>query len=219
MNKYYNNAYDYGNTIDNMLMEDESVIWKGKPKKSAFIINSSTKMMPIALIWLLFDGFIIATILSTGIGKLSGMGLFFIFFFAFHLAPVWIWLFNMLTAAGRWNNTEYAVTDKRIIIRNGLVGYEYQSLYYTEIGNVSLHVGFFDNMLGVGDIYILMNNYNNTSKSAPAILDVEDVQRVFSIVQRTVLDIQTDIQYPNALRPENNPGYKTAYRPEDDNRF
>lgn len=223
MNKYYADGYSYyngGNNIDAMLMPDESIIWRGTPKKNAFIINSATKMMPFALMWLLFDGFFIAAFLSFGgIGLMPGMGLFLVFFFALHLMPVWIWLYNVVTAVGRWKNTEYAVTDKRIILRNGLVGYEYQSLYYTEIGNVSLHVGFIDQMLGVGDINIAMNVPIATGKNqlSPAILDIEDVQRVFSIIQRTVLDIQTDMQYPNAMRPDINPGYKTAYRPEDSN--
>ena len=219
MNKYYADTYGYysgGNNIDAMLMPDESIIWRGTPKKSAFIINSGTKMMPFALMWLLFDGFFIATFLSFGgMGLMSGMVLFLIFFFALHLMPVWIWLYNLLTAAGRWKNTEYAVTDKRIILRNGLIGYEYQSIYYTEICNVSLHVGFFDQMLGVGDIKIGVLVQNSSTKPEAMILDIEDVQRVFSIVQRTVLDIQTDIQYPNALRPDINPGYTSAYRPED----
>ena len=29
------------------------------------------------------------------------------------------------------------------------------------------------------------------------------------------LDIQTDISYPNAMRPDNNPGYNTKYDPKD----
>lgn len=213
MNKYYN--YDNPsqiNELSNMLMPNETVLWQGVPKKSAYIINASVKMFPIALIWLFFDGFIILNM----VGEFSsGMNLFLIPFFLIHLFPVWIWLGSTLTASRRWKNTMYAVTDKRILIRNGLIGYDYKSIYYTEISNVNLRVGMIDKILGVGDIYLSLEGF--TSKGQPimsSIIDIEEPQRVFKIIQKTVLDIQSDIHYPNALRPEQNPGYNTTYRPE-----
>ena len=213
MNKYYN--YDNPsqiNELSNMLMPNEIVLWQGVPKKSAYIINASVKMFPIALIWLFFDGFIILNMVG---GFSSGINLFLIPFFLIHLFPVWIWLGSTLTASRRWKNTMYAVTDKRILIRNGLIGYDYKSIYYTEISNVNLRVGMIDKMLGVGDIYLSLEGF--TSKGQPimsSIIDIEEPQRVFKIIQKTVLDIQSDIHYPNALRPEQNPGYNTTYRPE-----
>ena len=47
----------------------------------------------------------------------------------------------------------------------------------------------------------------------PAFEDLEDPQDVYRMVQQVVLDIQTDIEYPNAYRPAENPGYNTNYRP------
>ena len=41
---------------------------------------------------------------------------------------------------------------------------------------------------------------------------LENAPSVYERVQRTVLDIQTDMEYPNALRPEDNPGYGTDYK-------
>lgn len=216
MNKYYGNANISYNDIEGQLMPDESIIWKGEPKKSAFIINSSITMMPFALLWLAVDGFFIINILKSGAH--NDMQFFFIPFFALHLMPVWIWLYNIFTAYGRWKNTAYAVTNKRIIIRNGFIGYQYNSIYYTDISNVSLHVGVIDRMLGVGDVHIATTHTLGTTKkgtpiNTTSILDVADPEYVMSIVQKTVLDMQTDIHYPNALRPDVNPGYKTEYRP------
>lgn len=216
MNKYYGNTNISYNDLEGQLMPDESIIWKGGPKKSAFIINSSITMMPFALMWLAFDSFFIIS--ASQFGDLGGMGFFFIGFFAFHLMPVWIWLYNVFTAYGRWKNTSYAVTNKRIIIRNGFIGYQYNSIYYTDITNVSLHVGVIDRILGVGDIHIATNiSFGTTKKGNPvnttSILDIEVPEHVMGIVQKTVMDMQTDIHYPNALRPEVNPGYHTEYRP------
>ncbi len=222
MNKYYGSSNVTYNDIEGQLMPDESIIWKGIPKRNAFIINSSLTMLPVALIWLMIDGSFIFSFIQTsefvGTEVFSGMTFFFIGFFALHLMPVWIWLYGVLTANGRWKNTQYAVTNKRIIIRNGLIGYQYNSFYYTDISNVTLKVGVIDRMLGVGDIMISLNHAIGTTKKGnpihtTSILDVENPDHVMQIVQKTIMDMQTDIHYPNALRPEVNPGYHTEYRP------
>ena len=42
---------------------------------------------------------------------------------------------------------------------------------------------------------------------------LEDSVQIYNRVQKIILDIQTDIEYPNALRPQENFGYNTDYRP------
>ena len=69
----------------------------------------------------------------------------------------------------------------------------------------------------VGDIYFhlgnnVASNSNGTSKTA--FLDIENVRDIYSKLQKIVLDIQTDMEYPNALRPDENPGYNTKYNPK-----
>jgi len=50
---------------------------------------------------------------------------------------------------------------------------------------------------------------------AGALLHVSDPYGVFKRIKQMSLDIQTDISYPNAMRPEENPGYNTKYTPDD----
>ena len=41
------------------LAAGEAILWRGKPKKSAFIASRSLTLMPIAVVWLILDlGFI-----------------------------------------------------------------------------------------------------------------------------------------------------------------
>jgi hypothetical protein len=49
------------------------------------------------------------------------------------------------------------------------------------------------------------------SMQAGALLHISDPYEVFKRVKHMSLDIQTDIAYPNALRPDENPGYNTEY--------
>lgn len=204
MSKYENmNSEFVPMNLEKIIVEGEEVIWSGKPKKSAFIINKVLTMLPIAIIWLLFDsGFIIA-FLSSGE---TGMLWFIVPFFALHLMPVWIWLSNVLTANKKWKNTEYAITDKRIIISSGFIGMDYQSIYYKDIENVHLKISVIDKILKVGDIY-----FDTTDKVKSAFLDVENAYEIYPKLQKVVLDIQTDIEFPNNLRPKENDGYNTKY--------
>ncbi|MBQ9072003.1 MAG: PH domain-containing protein [Bacilli bacterium] len=191
-------------SLDNIIVKGEEIVWRGKPKKSAFIINKILMMLPIALIWLMIDSSFIMVALSSF--DFKEIIWFIIPFFALHLMPVWIWLGNVLTANKKWKNTEYAVTNKRIIIMSGFIGMDYQSIYYKDIKNVDLKINVIDKVLKVGDIY-----FDTNQKVSPGFLDIENVYEIYPKIQKVVLDIQTDIEYPNNLRPKENDGYNTKY--------
>ena len=211
----YDKYINYEETLTSPLIEGEKVLWSAKPKKSAFIINKILAMMPIALIWLLFDSNFIISIIANS-GEIREMLVFIILFFAVHLMPVWIWLGNCLTANKRWKNTKYYVTDRRIIIQTGIIGASYETIYYKEIKNINLRIGVIDKILGVGDIYIdtgvVRSTNNGTQSVKSAILDVENPYEIYPKLQKIVLDIQTDVEFPNAYRPSENPGYNTKYK-------
>lgn len=197
--------------MPNPLAEGEQELWSAKPKKSAFIINNIVRMMPVALIWLLFDSFIIYVFISSG--AIKEMVLPIIIFFAFHLLPVWIWLGNIITASKKWKNTKYYVTDRRIIIQTGIIGASYDTIYYKDIKNVSLKIGVIDKLLKVGDIYIDTGNTTFTNSSTKKLfMTLLDIEKPYTRLQKIVLDIQSDIEFPNAYRPSENPGYKTKYK-------
>ena len=201
----YENFLNNENESFNPLTSDESLIMELTPKKKAFVINKILPMMPIALLWLVFDSILIVSAFvqfKTNVW----IGLIMLAFLAVHLIPFWTWLGTVLTAGKVWENTKYYVTDKRIIIQSGFVAKNFQSVYYKEIKNVNLHIGIVDKMLSVGDVYFNTNGLMNN-----AFLDIENAQQVYQHVQKIVLDIQTDIEYPNAYRPSENPGYNTKY--------
>lgn len=75
-------------------------------------------------------------------------------FFALHLAPVWIWIYKSVTASKRHKNTDYAFTDKRIIIRKGTIAVDFKSIEYKDVIAVNLRYGVIDRFAKVGDIYI-----------------------------------------------------------------
>ncbi len=187
-----------------LLTDNETIILSEKPKKSAFIMKKSLVMMPLAVIWFALDFEIIYSSIQDG-----ELLWFIIPFFTLHLLPVWIWLGNVITANRRWKNTKYFVTNKRIIIQDGFFAVNEASLFYKDLRNAQLNIGFIGKLFHTGSIA-----FDSGSKESSFVFeDLENSEQIYSRVQKIILDIQTDIEYPNAFRPEINEGYKTDYRP------
>lgn len=194
-----------------VLAAGEAVLWRGKPKKSAFIATKSLTMLPIALVWLCLDSVLIGQIFEG-----DGPNLILIPFTLLHLMPVWIWLGSALTASRRWKNTNYYVTSRRIIIQGGFLAVNETSVFYKDLRNAQLRIGLLDKLFHTGDIVfdngVIVYNQKNR-QHGPVMEDLEDAQGVYSRIQKIILDMQTDMEFPNAYRPEYNPGYHTEYRP------
>lgn len=215
--KYFCENAMQKNNIDDVVNSDEKILWRGKPNAKSYVLAAMVKMLPIALIWIAFDGtfiFFITMGMTQGQIPLGILG-FVIPFFLLHLTPVWIWIANTVKAVREVKNLEYAVTDKRIIIRSGIIGIDFKFVNYTEIDSVNIKVGLIDKIFKVGDIYI------NSSVNSAVLWDVENPYGIGTALQKVTTDIKSDIHYPNAKRPQDNPGYKTGYseNPFDDRKF
>ena len=185
MKKDYTSTVSFYRGLEGQLMQDERIIWRGQPKRSAFILNSSIQIAPFAIIWLLVDSSFIIPLLSAGamVGKILW---FLIPFFAIHLIPVWIWLYKMMNAYRRWKNTEYAISDKRILLTNGLVGNEFYSIYYKDIESVSMQAGKVDRLCGVGVLIVTLNfQVDGETAGSAFLLDLERPEEVYGILQKT----------------------------------
>ena len=193
-----------------VLAAGEAILWRGKPKRGAFIATKSLTMLPIAVVWLCLDLNLLIPALAEG-----EMMLFLIPFFALHLMPVWIWLGSMISAGRRWKNTAYYVTNRRVILQGGFFAVNETSLFYKDLRNVRVRIGLLDKLFRTGDIVLdgggSLSRRDQTNLSAME--DLEQPHEVYNRIQRIILDMQTDMEYPNALRPTDNPGYRTDYRP------
>lgn len=192
------------NKVEDILEKGEKILLRTKPNKKAHIWSAILKMLPIVLLWVAFDGFAIAMVIKSGEIK-GGLIAFLIIFFAFHLIPVWLWVANIVQAVAGYKNIEYVFTDKRVIVRSGIVGIDFKNVYYSEIEGVNLRVGLLDRLFHVGDVYI------QSMKQSTILHDISNPYFILSRLQKITLDIKTDINYPNDLRPETNHGYNTKY--------
>ena len=193
--KYFINGTKGNNfSIENSLSSDESLLWKGKPLRKSFILNSVLKYLPFALIWLIFDtSFIVLLVLN--VKEIPTIVIVFLaIFFLFHLIPVWLWIYSIISASKRQKIEEYAFTNKRILIKQGFIGSTIISIFYDSINSVNLKIGIIEKMCHVGDIYILSNNQKVVLE------DILDPTFITTKLQDIALTNKKDIYFPNNLR-------------------
>lgn len=213
--------------LELMVGSNEEILWKGKPNKRCFILEGIfNPMLPFALVWFLFDSMFIAAFLGgETISKTpTAFTIIPIIFFLFHLMPVWIYLGGIIFVFRRYKNTEYIVTDKGVYYSGGLFSYTCNMKPFTELARVNIHRGIIDQIIGVGDVVLTSNNIADYCDSdvrvngrpvgtgfGITISDIKDYRKVFELIKKLQEDIYTDTMYPNALRPEENQGYRTKY--------
>ena len=198
--------------LKQMISGNEKIMWEGKPNKKCYIFESIfNPLMPFALIWAILDfSFIGIGIMSQ---NESGMLLFLILFFSFHLMPVWLYLGGVLMCRKRYNNTYYIVTDKAIYISQGVFSKTINIKPFAEMSHIDLHRGVFDQMFNVGDIICTSSQRGiNGAADIIHISSVSDYTNVLNIIKKLQQDIYSDIMYPNDKRPSENHGYNTEYK-------
>ncbi len=190
--------------LQDVLFESENVLWQGKPDKFCYLWRSFGKMLPAAIIWLLFDGFFIGTMISSGAAK--DMWWFMIIFFGIHLLPVWKVIGSIIKARLEYKNVIYAVTDRRVIARNGVIGLDFENINYTDISNIRVDVTIFEKIRNVGSVFI-----STSSGNSVCFYSIEEPYVVYRKINKVFMDVTSDIHFPNAFRPSENPGYNTKY--------
>lgn len=195
------------NSVEDILSKDEKILQRLKPNKRVLLLESIFKGLPVVLLWVAFDTFFIVMMIVNGAFKENpGLIPAVIAFFALHLLPLWLYILNIIKTMAGAKNIEYVFTDKRIIIRSGVIGIDFKNIYYTDVEGINCKVGIFDRMFKVGDLYIKALN------QSAVLMNIETPYFYLQKLQKITLDIKTDIQYPNDLRPKENHGYNTEYK-------
>lgn len=194
------------NKLTSVINNNEEILWQGRPNKKCFIFESIfNKMLPFAILWLIIDVTVMLIIFSQNNNKFGS--LFFLLFFLIHLMPVWIYLSGVLFSFLRYKNTYYVITDAGIYVSGGLFTYSYSFKPFTQLFNVVMRRGIFDQHLGVGDVICQF------SSNSLSIINISEYEEIYKMVTKLQRDVYSDTQFPNQYRPNNNPGYNTKITP------
>ena len=178
---------------------NENILWQGKPHRFLYVLGNPL-IYPFALCWGLFDLFFMGRFNAASHGFFPHMNLFMLF----HMMPVWYAIFSPIYRFLNWYRIDYALTDRRIYCTSGLIGLDIASVELPDVHNLRVDVGPMEAMFKRGTIRF---------GGRYSLHCVENPYEVYKLIQQTAVDITTDRQFPNQLRPEENPGYRTRYKP------
>ncbi|WP_458685945.1 PH domain-containing protein [Nocardia tengchongensis] len=84
----------------------------------------------------------------------------------------------------RWKATHFIVTDRRVLIRRGVLTHSGIDIPMNRISNVQFRHGLFDRMLGTGTLII-----GSASEDPLEYDDIPHVQRVHTLLYHQVFDV------------------------------
>jgi hypothetical protein len=197
--------------FDSVKDDDEEILWTGKPKFLPYL----------------------ATGVGAGIGAFIFVGIYYLmtknvknedgstggFQIWFAALPIGFFLWEFFRKMFSYGNTSYGYTNKRVMIRTGFIGTDFKSIDYDKISDIEVTVNFIERAFNVGTIKFFSGRTETDEGRTTKLYDrweaIESPYEVFKKVKQVSIDIKTDFNYPNALRPETNPGYKTKYDRKD----
>jgi len=191
--------------------DKEEILWTGKPKFIPFIftgISGGIFIVSFAIVWLL-------TTRNFGSNDNNSPS----YFWLFGLIPLIAGLFAFLKKVFSFSNTAYSYSDKRVMMRSGFIGTDFKTIDYDKISDIEVTVSVIEKMYNVGTIRFFsgrtQTDEGNTTKLYDSWSAIENPYEVFKMVKQTSVNIKTDFNYPNALRPDTNPGYNTKYQTKE----
>ena len=193
--------------------DDESIYWTGQPAFVPFLARGIPFLI-FGLFWGVFDYFFFMQFLTFG-----GMQAIIIPFMLLHMFPFYGSIINMIRLVLVHHNTYYAYTNKRLMLRSGFFGIDFKAIDYDRIQNLEVNVNPLEKMFNVGSIRAFTGEFVHTKNGSRPVFSefssIQDPYEVFKQIKQVSVDIKTDWNYPNKLRPEENPGYNTKYTPKD----
>ncbi|TFG83083.1 MAG: PH domain-containing protein [Erysipelotrichales bacterium] len=192
--------------------DDEVIYCTGQPKLVPFLARGIPFLI-FGLFWGAFDYFFFMQSFIFG-----GMQTFIILFMLLHMFPFYGSILNMIRLVLVHHNTVYAYTSKRLMLRSGFFGIDFKAIDYDKIQNLEVNVNPLEKMFNVGTVRAFTGEFVNTKNGSRPVFSeftsIQDPYEVFKQIKQISVDIKTDWNYPNQLRPEDNPGYSTNYKPK-----
>ena len=186
---------------------DEEILWTGKPTFIPYVLSGlgiGLYMIGFGIVVLIITLNVKPEIDSTG-GYAWLLG----------FLPLLQGLYTFLKKLFSFSNTAYAYSNKRVMMRTGFIGTDFKTIDYDKISDLEVTVNVVERMYNVGSIRFFsgrtQTDEGNTTKLYDCWFAIENPYEVFKLVKQTSVDIKTDFNYPNAMRPETNPGYNTKY--------
>lgn len=146
--------------IDSILEDNEKINWQGKVNRKVLIFTLIVSLLVVFTLggFLFTKETIHYTQDNNGLkvpkeiaGSTVGLAIIILGLFLF----LWLFFSDLVK--------DYALTPKRIIIKSGIIGTDFESTYYNEIKNIVVDVGLIGKIFSVGTVKIDIGEIEVTS--------------------------------------------------------
>lgn len=171
--------------IDNILESKEQKRWEGKINRKVMVTGLVIGLIIIMGLSAFF--FTKETINYTSNGQSKTISGFFI-------GSIILGLGLLIILLNFFSNfvVEYAITNKRVIIKSGLIGTDYKSIYFEQMTGVVIDVGLIGKIFGTGNLKIDTGKTETYSNGGTNIRGFQH-QRIKT---RTMFDVLKNIDNP-----------------------
>jgi len=189
--------------------DNEEILWTDKPKFIPYAITALGLGMGV----IVFIG--IYYVMTKEISNNSGSANAFSFWVAG--LPVIFFLWSFCVKILSYGNTSYAFSNKRVMVRTGFLTTGFKIIDYDKISDIQVTVNLVERAFNVGTIKFFSGRTDSNDGITTKLYDrweaIAHPYDIFKQLKNVTVDIKTDFNFPNALRPETNPGYGTKYVP------
>lgn len=192
--------------IELVLESEEKVLWQDVMNRKVIIFNF---LLSLGLILAFFAYFMTGKIsfeISSGLNS----KLPYYILLAVVLLTVWGLVASYVT--------RYVITNKRVLIKSGIIGTDFNSVYFTEIKSANVNVGLIDKIFGVGSINIDTGKLETVTSGTgehqrtsvrtayDRLQHINNPYEIYKILQESLTERQESL-FSGRADKENNPDY------------
>ena len=202
--------------LNSIIEKDEKILWNGRGDLMSTIMHTIGFIALFAAIGSLL--YFVLGNLESGTCTIGGrrrpveecnamaQNISYIFFGIAALIPI-------LTFFG-FKATEYTISDKRFILKSGMIGADIRSVYYDQIRSVYVVVGLVGKIFGTGTIKIdtgRTKSYKRNKRSVThydKISNIKNPYEVYKILQNNIANSKENIPSENSNSDSENTDVK-----------
>lgn len=182
--------------IYDLVKSDEKIVKTYTPNTTAYVLRKILLMLPVVLVWLLVDVVFIIYVanIASDVAVNAGLVVCMVIFFALHLMPIWLWIWGATQTCSDLRNMEYVLTNKRLIIKNGIKSPNFTIINLKDIEAINYRKKSTDRLLKDGDISI------NSKYNAVMLYNVYEVGEYLNVLLETVSAVNKDFITPEDFK-------------------
>lgn len=185
--------------LTSYLKDNEKILWSGKPVKTPFMFWGLVSI-PFGIIFIAISIF---WIFMTPVSAAP----FAMFSTIFLLIGLGIAFGPMLHRLLAYRNTEYVITDQRVITQTGAIGLDTRFVDFEKIQEVYVTIGVVDRIFGTGGIRVVTaagwigrpmrwGPYGGISPMRPTLEALRNSYEVQKILQEAISKIRKNMESP-----------------------